>query len=80
MLRMVVAQGLRLVAAGVVAGVGASLLSARVVRTVVFGISPSDPRVLLAVALALTIVAAIACALPARRAARLDPAVVLRDS
>jgi putative ABC transport system permease protein len=80
MLRMVVGQGLRLVAVGVVFGVGASLLSARLMRTVVFGISPSDPRVLLAVPLALTIVAAIACAAPARRAAGLDPAAVLRDS
>jgi putative ABC transport system permease protein len=80
MRRMVVGQGLRLVAFGIAAGAGASLLSARLMQTLVFGVSPSDPQILMAVPLALAIVAAIACSTPARRAARLDPAVVLRDS
>jgi predicted permease len=78
--RMVVLRGLRLVAAGVVAGVAAAFLTGRLMTTVLFGVSPSDPRTMVAVPLALLLVAAIACLAPARRAATVDPAKMLRES
>jgi putative ABC transport system permease protein len=78
--RMIVLQGLRLVAAGVAVGVGAAFLTARLLTTVLFGISATDPRTMAGVPIALLAVAAIACLAPGRRAARLDPAEILRES
>jgi len=80
MRRMVVVQGLQLVAAGVTLGAAAALLTARLMTTLLFGVTPTDLRTMVSVPLALVIVAAIACLVPARRAARLDPAEILRES
>jgi putative ABC transport system permease protein len=80
MRRMIVLQGLQLVAAGVAVGVGAAFLTARLLTTVVYGVSPTDMRTLLAVPAALALLAAVACLVPARRAARLDPGRILRES
>jgi putative ABC transport system permease protein len=78
--RMVVLQGLRLVAVGVGLGVGAAFLTARFLPTMLFGVSPTDPRTMAGVPLALVAIAAIACLAPGRRAAKLDPAEILRES
>jgi putative ABC transport system permease protein len=78
--RMVMLQGVGLVGIGVAVGIGAALLSAQLVSSVLFGITATDLRALIAIPAALLLVAALACALPARRAARLDPATILRDS
>ena len=80
MRRMVVVQGLQLVAAGVTLGAAAALLTGRLMTTMLFGVTPTDLRTMVSVPLALVIVAAIACLVPARRAARLDPAEILRES
>jgi predicted permease len=80
MRRMVVWQGLRLVIAGVAVGVAAALLGGRLITTLLYGVSPTDLRTIVAVPLALAAVAAVACLVPARRAARLDPAEILRES
>jgi predicted permease len=77
--RLVVFHGLRLVVVGVVAGAAAALLASRLMSTVVFGVSPTDVRLLVGVPAALLAVAAVTCLVPARRAARLDPAEVLRN-
>ena len=77
--RMVVLQGLRLVVGGVLVGVVAACLGSRLMTTVLFGVSPTDVRVLVAVPAALLAVAIAACLIPASRAARLDPAEVLRN-
>lgn len=77
--RMVVVHGLRLVAGGVLVGVVAAYLASRLMTTVLFGVSPTDVRVMVAVPAALLAVAIAACLIPARRAARLDPAEVLRN-
>jgi len=77
--RMVIFQGLRLVALGVGVGLGVAFLSGRFLTTMVFGVSPTDPRMMIAVALALITIAALACLAPGRRAAKLDPAVILRE-
>jgi len=77
--RMVVLHGVRLVAVGIAVGVGAALLASRLMSTVLFGVSPTDPRALVGVPVALLAVAIVACLIPAQRAAALDPAEVLRD-
>ena len=76
---MVVLQGMQLVVLGVAIGLGVAFLSGRFLTSVVFGISPTDPRMMIAVAITLVALAAIACLAPGRRAARLDPASILRE-
>jgi putative ABC transport system permease protein len=76
--RMVLAEGLRLTGAGVALGLGVSLALTRLMSSLLFGVSASDPRTLLGVTLLLLSVALLACYLPARRAARVDPMVALR--
>ncbi len=76
--RMVVWQGMRLAAVGVVVGVGAATGLTRLIATFLFGVKERDPLVFLAVAAALTVVSFLAVSLPARRATRIDPVVALR--
>ena len=78
--RLVVFHGLRLVLAGVVVGIGAAVLAGRLMSTVLFGVSPSDPRILVGVPAALLAAAIAACLIPAERAAAMDPADILRDA
>jgi putative ABC transport system permease protein len=80
MRRMVVVQGLKLVAAGVALGMGTAVLTGRLMTTLLFNISPTDVRAMIAVPAALTVVAIVACLIPARRAARLNPAEILRNN
>jgi putative ABC transport system permease protein len=77
-LKLVVTMGLRLVILGVVIGLMVSLGVARVMATQVWGVSPYDPATLITVPLLLLITGLIACWVPARRAARVDPLVALR--
>ena len=77
--RMVVVQGLRFVGAGVFVGLGVAMATSRLVESVLFEVAPRDPWVLTAVPLTLVAVAVIACLVPGRRAAKLDPAMVLRE-
>jgi ABC-type antimicrobial peptide transport system permease subunit len=77
--RMVLGQGARLIAIGLAIGLGGSLLLTRMVRTMLYGVGPTDPLVYAAVLALLTATALVACAVPARRAARVDPLVAIRD-
>ncbi|HWA27373.1 MAG TPA: ABC transporter permease [Lacunisphaera sp.] len=77
-LRLVVKQGMVLVAVGAVVGLGAASVLARIVRHQLDAISPHDPMTLLAAVGVLAAVALLACWLPARRAAKVDPTVALR--
>jgi ABC-type antimicrobial peptide transport system permease subunit len=77
-LRVVMRQGLRLTLIGVVVGVGGAVALTRVLSSLLYGVTPTDPVTLVLVSGALTIVALVASYLPARRAARVDPMVALR--
>jgi len=77
-LGMVVRSGLRLVGVGIAIGVAVSLTLGRMIGTQLVGVNVYDPETLAATTLLLTITAAIACWIPARRAARVDPMVALR--
>jgi ABC-type antimicrobial peptide transport system permease subunit len=75
---MVLKESLLLVVIGIVVGVPAALASARLISSQLFGLKPSDPATLATAALLLTVVAALAGYLPARRASRVNPLVALR--
>ena len=75
---MVLARGLRTVGLATAVGLAAAWGAARLIREQLFGVPPSDPLTFLAVPSALALVAAVACWLPARRAARVDPVVALQ--
>jgi putative ABC transport system permease protein len=77
-LGMVVRTGLRLVWAGMAVGIALSLTLGRVIGSELVGVRIYDPATLAATILLLTMTAAIACWIPARRAARVDPVVALR--
>ena len=78
-LGMVLGQGMMLAGVGLVVGVGASFLLTRFLQTQLFNVKPSDPATLAAVVAFIATVALVACYLPAHRATRVDPMVVLRD-
>jgi predicted permease len=75
----VLKQGLGLAAAGLVAGVAGALALTRLMTALLFGVEPSDPATLAAVTATIACVAALACVVPAWRASRVDPIVVLRE-
>ncbi len=76
--RLVVGDGMRGATLGVAVGLGAAAAAARVLRTLLFGVAPTDIATFAAVAAILLGVGLLACALPARSAARTDPATTLR--
>jgi putative ABC transport system permease protein len=75
---MVVRQGIALVAVGTILGIAGALATTRLLRSLLFGVSPTDPLTLVAVAALLFSVALLTSWLPARRAARTDPMIALR--
>jgi putative ABC transport system permease protein len=78
LLAQVLRQGVTVTCAGIAVGIGGALLAGRAMRSVLYGVSPWDPVSLAATAGVLIATALAASALPARRAARVDPAVTLR--
>ena len=72
-------MGGRLVLVGLGIGIAASIASARLLRSQLFGVEPADPLSYAVVAVVLAAVALVACYLPARRAAGVDPLVALRE-
>jgi len=77
-LKMVLRQGVLILAVGLAAGLAAAFASARVLKKFLV-VSPTDPRTYVSVAAALTLVALCACYIPARRATKVDPLVALRE-
>jgi len=78
-LRLVLRQGMMLVAIGVSLGLAISLLVGRAFSRMLFGLSPADPLSLLGASAVLLLVAALACYLPALAASRMDPMQALRE-
>jgi len=77
-LALVCKQGLRLAAIGLALGLVLALLATRLMSTILFGVSPTDPLTYAAIAILLALVALLACYVPARRATKVDPMVALR--
>ena len=77
-LGMVIRQGLQLVTIGLVIGMAGALLLTRLLTTLLFEVEPTDALTYLAVSTVLMMVAVVACLMPARRAASVDPIVALR--
>jgi putative ABC transport system permease protein len=75
---LVMKHGMRLAVLGMVIGSGAALALTRLIRSWLFGVSATDPLAFAAIIVLLTVVAMLACYLPARRAAKVDPLVALR--
>ncbi len=78
-LKLIIGQGMRLVIVGVLIGLGGALALTRLMRTLLFGVSTTDPLTFTAIAILLAFVALAACYFPARRATRVDPMTVLRS-
>ncbi len=77
-LRLVVGQGIRLIAVGVALGLAGALAAARVLKSLLYGVSATDPLTFVTVSLLLAFVGLLACWIPARRATNVDPLVALR--
>jgi putative ABC transport system permease protein len=77
-MRMIVRQGLILVVVGVVSGTAAALGLVRVIASQLYGVKPADPVTVLAAVVLVFVVALLACCIPARHAAAVDPIVALR--
>jgi putative ABC transport system permease protein len=77
-MKLVLGEGLRLIAVGVAAGLTAAIALSQVLRSFLFEVEPTDPVTLIAVGLLFVGVAVLACWAPARRAAKVDPLEALR--
>lgn len=77
-MKLILGQGMLLVAAGVVLGLGASLTVTRLIAGLLFGVTPTNATTFIAVSAGLVLLALIACYIPARRATKVDPLVALR--
>ncbi len=77
-LRLVIREGMKLALIGALLGLGGALALTRLLKTLLFGVSATDPLTFIVIAALLIIVALLACWIPARRAASVDPLVSLR--
>jgi ABC-type antimicrobial peptide transport system permease subunit len=77
-LKLVIGQGIKLAFAGVALGLVASVALTRTIKNLLFGVSATDPVTFIAITMLLIAVALLACFIPARRAARVNPIISLR--
>ena len=78
-MRLVIGQGIKLALVGALIGMSGALALSRLMRSLLFGVSAIDPLTFAVVAVSLTLVALVACWLPARRATKVDPLTALKD-
>jgi predicted permease len=78
-LRLILGQGVAIVALGLTIGLAAAFAGTRMLTTVLFQVRPNDPQVYLAVAILLGLVALLASYIPARRASKIDPLIAIRE-
>jgi len=78
-LALVIGRGLMLVAVGLAVGLSGALALSQIIKSLIFGVTASDPVTFVTAPVVLTLVASIACYIPARRAARVDPVIALRQ-
>ena len=76
---MILREGLQICAVGLLIGLPLALAAARLLRSLLYGLTPSDPRSISAAVLGILVVTMAACLIPARRAASIDPAIALRN-
>jgi len=77
-LQLVLGQGMKLALVGVMIGLGGAMALTRFLKTLLFGVSPTDPLTFALIASLLMLVALLACWIPARRATKVDPMIALR--
>jgi ABC-type antimicrobial peptide transport system permease subunit len=77
-LKLVVGQGMKLALIGVLSGSAAALALTRLMKSLLFAVSATDPLTYIVIALLLTTVAFLACWVPARRATKVDPIIALK--
>jgi ABC-type lipoprotein release transport system permease subunit len=78
-MRLVLGQGIKLAALGVVLGLAGALILTRWLTSLLYGVTTTDPFTLAVITLLPMLVATLACWLPARRATKVDPMVALRN-
>ncbi len=76
--RLVIGEGMKLVLIGALLGLGGALALTRLLKTLLFGVSATDPLTFIVIAALLIMVALLACWIPARRATKVDPLIALR--
>jgi putative ABC transport system permease protein len=77
-LKLVIGQGMKLVLVGVALGLVLSVALTRAIKSLLFGVSATDPATFAAIAVLLALVALLACFVPARRATQVNPLIALR--
>ena len=76
--RLVIGEGMKLVLIGALLGLGGALALTRLLKTLLFGVSATDPLTFIVIAALLIMVALLACWIPARRATKVAPLIALR--